>query len=96
MKKTLSMRKQSDPREMEMFEKCDLVDAVERMQIKEKQVEDDRVTGYMKLWPLLRPKWIIFVGLILVIIAQTRTTSQGYFMGQFTAILSTPFDLAIL
>jgi hypothetical protein len=36
MKKTLSMRKLADPRETEMFEKCDLVDAVERMQIKEK------------------------------------------------------------
>jgi len=36
MKKTLSMRKLADPRETEMFEKCDLADAVERMQIREK------------------------------------------------------------
>ena len=35
LKKTLSMRKEVDPRETEMFEKCDLADAVERMQLKE-------------------------------------------------------------
>jgi len=28
MKKTLSMRKTVDPRETDMFEKCDLADAV--------------------------------------------------------------------
>jgi hypothetical protein len=33
MKKTLSMRKLADPRETEMFEKCDLADALERLQI---------------------------------------------------------------
>lgn len=69
MKKTLSMRKLADPRETEMFEKCDLVDAVQRMQIKERQTELDKVTGFRKLWPQLRPKWIIVVGLILVTIA---------------------------
>jgi len=37
MKKTLSMRKMVDPRETEMFEKCDLADAVKRMQIKERK-----------------------------------------------------------
>jgi hypothetical protein len=31
------MRKEIDPRETEMFEKCDLADAVERMQIKERK-----------------------------------------------------------
>jgi len=30
MKKTLSMRKTADPKELEMQEKCDLADAVER------------------------------------------------------------------
>jgi hypothetical protein len=37
MKRTLSMRKMADPREIEMFEKCDLADAVERLQLKERQ-----------------------------------------------------------
>lgn len=37
LKKTLSMRKMVDPRETEMFEKCDLADALERMQIKERK-----------------------------------------------------------
>ena len=31
LKRTLSMRKMADPRETEMFEKCDLADAVERL-----------------------------------------------------------------
>jgi len=51
MKRTLSMRKLADPRETEMFEKCDLADAVERMQIKEKKTELDKTTGFFKLWP---------------------------------------------
>jgi len=75
MKKTLSMRKLADPRETEMFEKCDLVDAVERMQIKEKVVEQEKVSGFMKIWPLLKPKWLMVVGLILIILAQVRTVS---------------------
>jgi hypothetical protein len=37
MKKTLSMRKNLDQREVEMMEKCDLADAVDRMQRKEKK-----------------------------------------------------------
>jgi hypothetical protein len=81
MKKTLSMRKLADPRETEMFEKCDLADAVERMQIKERKTELDKVTGFKKLWPLIRPKWIVFIGLLMVIIAQIRPVSTGYFMG---------------
>lgn len=75
MKKTLSMRKLADPRETEMFEKCDLVDAVERMQIKEKKAEHEKVSGFMKLWPLLKPKVLIVIGLMLVVIAQVRTVS---------------------
>lgn len=75
------MRKLADPRETEMFEKCDLADAVERMQIKEKKAEHDKVGGTMKLWPLLRPKWVIFVGLFLVFIGQVRPVSTGLFMG---------------
>lgn len=69
------MRKLADPRETEMFEKCDLVDAVERMQIKEKLAEQEKISGFMKIWPLLRPKWLIVVGLMLVVIAQVRTVS---------------------
>jgi hypothetical protein len=49
-----------------MFEKCDLVDAVERMQIKEKKVELDKVTGFMKLWPILKPKSFVFLGVLLL------------------------------
>lgn len=75
------MRKMADPRETEMFEKCDLADAVERMQIKEKKVEHDKVTGFRKLWPMLRPKWIIGFGLMLIALAQLKTVSTGYFMG---------------
>ena len=75
MKKTLSMRKLADPRETEMFEKCDLVDAVERLQIKEKKTEQEKISAFKKIYPLLRPKCLIVVGLILVIFAQIRTVS---------------------
>jgi hypothetical protein len=75
MKKTLSMRKLADPRETEMFEKCDLVDAVERLQIKEKKTEQEKISAFKKIYPLLRPKWLIVVGIILVILAQIRTVS---------------------
>jgi hypothetical protein len=75
MKKTLSMRKLADPRETEMFEKCDLVDAVERLQIKEKKTEQEKISAFKKIYPLLRPKWLTVVGLILVIFAQIRTVS---------------------
>lgn len=96
MKKTLSMRKLADPRETEMFEKCDLADAVERLQIKDRQNELDKVTGFNKLMPLLRPKWLIGMGIFLTLVAQVRSLSLGFFMGQFIAILSVPFDKAIL
>jgi hypothetical protein len=96
MKKTLSMRKLADPRETEMFEKCDLADAVERMQIKEKKAEHDKVTGFYKLLPLIRPKWVIGLALLFLVIATIKSVSTGLFMGKFMAILSTPFDLIIL
>ena len=47
------MRKEVDPREAEMLEKCDLADAVERMQLKEIKQELDKTTGFYKLWPML-------------------------------------------
>jgi hypothetical protein len=41
----------------------------------------NKVTGFRKLWPQLRPKWIIVVALILITIAQVKVASQGFFMG---------------
>ena len=60
------MRKMVDPRETEMFEKCDLADAVQRMQIKERKQELDKITGFQKLWPMIKPKFYVWLGIFLL------------------------------
>lgn len=79
-----------------MFEKCDLADALERALIKERKAELDKTTGFWKLWPQLRPKVILYIGLLLIFVGQVRPVSTGLFMGQFMAVLSTPLDYAIM
>jgi hypothetical protein len=51
LKRTLSMRNQMDIREKEMMEKCDLADALERVQIKDEKVIHDKKSGFGKLMP---------------------------------------------
>ncbi len=49
-----------------MMEKCDLTDAVHRMQRKEKKAELDKVKGFAKLWPMIRPKFALYTGIFLL------------------------------
>lgn len=81
MKRTLSMRKTVDPREIEMMEKCDLADAVERMQFREKKAELDKVEGFAKIWPIIKSKWMVYVGVFFLFMGQLKLVSTGMFMG---------------
>ena len=44
------------------------------------------------MWPLVRPKWIVFLGIILLGIGTTSTIVTGTVMGRFMGILSAPLE----
>jgi len=92
MKKTLSMRKTADPKELEMQEKCDLADAVERYQLKEIMDESKKVKGFAKLWPIIRPKPVMFIGVFMLMVGSVNNIVTGTMMGRFMGVLSVPLD----
>ena len=46
----------------------------------------------MKMWPLVRPKWIVFLGIFLLGIGTISTIVTGNVMGRFMGLLSAPLE----
>ena len=56
------------------------------------KTELDKVKGFAKLWPMIRPKYALFIGILLLGISQINSIVTGLMMGRFMAVLSTPLE----